>query len=230
VVSPISCSLIRLAHQFFIKPFTNFSIILYHSLCQASSLFTPKTAYAQPAFASDILWDKIVSIKAIGYEHVYDIEVQGTHNFIGNGIVAHNTFLNAPAATEQQAAAEPAPATGRAAASIGRANAVAESRISSVLILTDNMPEAQQRMSEIIPASAMGRVSVTYEEVDGSLSQLSGLPAKASGFDKVVLYFTDSNMAASVAANLTGMPPHKLIDISDEKQQAEFTSVLATGL
>ena len=28
-------------------------------------------------------------------EHVFDIEVEGTHNFVGNGIVAHNTSITA---------------------------------------------------------------------------------------------------------------------------------------
>ena len=39
-------------------------------------------------------WDEIVSIKKLGQERVYDIEVEGTHNFVGNGIVAHNTYIN----------------------------------------------------------------------------------------------------------------------------------------
>jgi hypothetical protein len=43
--------------------------------------------------AGDILWDKIVSIEPLGPRHVYDIEVEGTHNFIGNGIFAHNTAI-----------------------------------------------------------------------------------------------------------------------------------------
>ncbi|MBU1922617.1 hypothetical protein KKD84_05410, partial [Patescibacteria group bacterium] len=41
-----------------------------------------------------VLWAEIESIEYIGYEQVYDIEVEGTHNFIGNGIIAHNTYLN----------------------------------------------------------------------------------------------------------------------------------------
>ena len=41
----------------------------------------------------DILWDEIESIKHIGTEQVWDIEVEGTHNFIGNNIFAHNTYL-----------------------------------------------------------------------------------------------------------------------------------------
>ncbi|MCR4276445.1 MAG: DUF5011 domain-containing protein [Candidatus Parcubacteria bacterium] len=38
-------------------------------------------------------WDEIVSITPVGREHVYDIEVEGTHNFVGNGIFAHNTYV-----------------------------------------------------------------------------------------------------------------------------------------
>ena len=36
---------------------------------------------------------KIASIEYVGEEQVYDIEVEGTHNFVGNGIVAHNTYI-----------------------------------------------------------------------------------------------------------------------------------------
>ena len=59
----------------------------------------------------DVLWDEIVSIKKVGEERVYDIEVAGTHNFVaGNmigqgrgkwygGIYAHNTYLEGNATT-----------------------------------------------------------------------------------------------------------------------------------
>ena len=39
-------------------------------------------------------WERIVSITPITREQVFDIEVEGTHNFVGNDIVAHNTFMN----------------------------------------------------------------------------------------------------------------------------------------
>src|SRR3989338_5377752 len=39
------------------------------------------------------IWDQIVKIEHLPSEQVYDIEVEGTHNFIGNDIVAHNTYL-----------------------------------------------------------------------------------------------------------------------------------------
>ncbi len=41
----------------------------------------------------NLLWDKIVSIKSVGRERVYDIEVENSHNFVGNGILAHNTYI-----------------------------------------------------------------------------------------------------------------------------------------
>ena len=54
---------------------------IYHSFSYMSSLMVPD-AYASLIMEGDILWDKIVSIEYIGYEHVYDIEVEGTHNFV----------------------------------------------------------------------------------------------------------------------------------------------------
>ncbi|MDO8569905.1 MAG: hypothetical protein Q7R89_04010, partial [bacterium] len=41
----------------------------------------------------DIKWAKILSIEEVAMEDVYDIEVEGTHNFVGNDIIAHNTYL-----------------------------------------------------------------------------------------------------------------------------------------
>jgi len=42
----------------------------------------------------DVLWDEIISIEEDGEEQVWDIEVEGTHNFIGNNIFAHNTYIS----------------------------------------------------------------------------------------------------------------------------------------
>jgi len=42
----------------------------------------------------DVLWDEIESIEYVGTEQVWDIEVEGTHNFIGNNIFAHNTYMS----------------------------------------------------------------------------------------------------------------------------------------
>jgi replicative DNA helicase len=41
---------------------------------------------------SDIYWDRILSIEPEGEERVYDLTVPGPHNFIANGIVAHNSL------------------------------------------------------------------------------------------------------------------------------------------
>src|SRR5690606_23931191 len=40
---------------------------------------------------SDIYWDKIVNIEYVGEEQTYDLEVPGTHNFIANDILVHNS-------------------------------------------------------------------------------------------------------------------------------------------
>ena len=42
---------------------------------------------------TDVAWDEIISITPVGREEVFDVEVEGTHNFVGNGIYAHNTAL-----------------------------------------------------------------------------------------------------------------------------------------
>ncbi|OHA30752.1 MAG: hypothetical protein A3B11_02050 [Candidatus Taylorbacteria bacterium RIFCSPLOWO2_01_FULL_44_26] len=39
------------------------------------------------------VWDKVVKIEMLPDEQVYDIEVEGTHNFVGNDIIAHNTYI-----------------------------------------------------------------------------------------------------------------------------------------
>lgn len=44
-----------------------------------------------------MFWDEIVSIEKVGREKVWDIEVDGTRNFVGNQIIAHNTYINGTA-------------------------------------------------------------------------------------------------------------------------------------
>ncbi|WP_297890172.1 replicative DNA helicase, partial [Sulfurihydrogenibium sp.] len=41
---------------------------------------------------SDIYWDKIVEIKYIGEEEVYDMTVPEVHNFVANDIIVHNSI------------------------------------------------------------------------------------------------------------------------------------------
>lgn len=41
--------------------------------------------------SNDVLWDRVVSIMHVGREPVYDLVMPGTHNFIANGIVTHNS-------------------------------------------------------------------------------------------------------------------------------------------
>jgi replicative DNA helicase len=41
---------------------------------------------------SDVLWDRVVAIRPRGEEEVFDATVEMTHNFLANGIVAHNSI------------------------------------------------------------------------------------------------------------------------------------------
>lgn len=41
---------------------------------------------------SDVLWDRIVEVKPLSEEPVYDATVIGTHNFLANGIIVHNSI------------------------------------------------------------------------------------------------------------------------------------------
>jgi replicative DNA helicase len=41
---------------------------------------------------NDVFWDEVVAIESKGEEDVYDATVLGTHNFIANGIAAHNSI------------------------------------------------------------------------------------------------------------------------------------------
>ena len=42
--------------------------------------------------ASDVFWDRVVSIEPDGEEDVYDLTVDGLHNFVAEDIVVHNSI------------------------------------------------------------------------------------------------------------------------------------------
>lgn len=41
---------------------------------------------------SDVFWDEIVEITPIGIQPTFDATVDGTHNFLANGVIAHNSL------------------------------------------------------------------------------------------------------------------------------------------
>lgn len=46
---------------------------------------------SKPLNTYEVAHDEIISIKEVGYEDVFDIQVEGTENFIANGLISHNT-------------------------------------------------------------------------------------------------------------------------------------------
>jgi replicative DNA helicase len=45
-----------------------------------------------PAGQEDVWWDPVVAVVATGEAPVFDATVPGTHNFLANGIAAHNSI------------------------------------------------------------------------------------------------------------------------------------------
>jgi replicative DNA helicase Mcm len=43
------------------------------------------------AVAANLRWDEVVANVHTGHKEVFDLTVPGTHNFVGNGVVTHNT-------------------------------------------------------------------------------------------------------------------------------------------
>ena len=48
--------------------------------------------YLYDLAASDVLWDQVEEIVPVGDEPVFDAEAPGTHNFLANGVVVHNSI------------------------------------------------------------------------------------------------------------------------------------------
>ncbi|MBL8874234.1 MAG: replicative DNA helicase [Phycisphaerae bacterium] len=42
---------------------------------------------------ADVLWDRVESIRCIGEQQVYDLTMDGTHNFVSDDVCVHNTAL-----------------------------------------------------------------------------------------------------------------------------------------
>jgi replicative DNA helicase len=42
--------------------------------------------------SSDLYWDRVISVEPLGPQPVYDATVKGTHNFIADGLVSHNSI------------------------------------------------------------------------------------------------------------------------------------------
>lgn len=53
---------------------------------------------------AEIYWDKVVSIETVGVQEVYDLTVEGTHSFVAEDIVVHNSHSAAYALLTYQTA------------------------------------------------------------------------------------------------------------------------------
>jgi DNA polymerase-3 subunit alpha len=52
--------------------------------------------------SSDVYWDRVVSVEYKGDQDVYDLEVEGDHNFVADGLIVHNSHSAAYALVAYQ--------------------------------------------------------------------------------------------------------------------------------
>jgi replicative DNA helicase len=56
----------------------------------------PRPSPARAALAApelgDVLWDEVVALHPDGEEAVYDLTVEGLHNFVAEGVIVHNSI------------------------------------------------------------------------------------------------------------------------------------------
>jgi replicative DNA helicase len=62
------------------------------SVSQAAHLAVTSDIPPNTNAADDVMWDRVVAVEALGAMPVYDATVKGTHNFIADGVVAHNSL------------------------------------------------------------------------------------------------------------------------------------------
>jgi replicative DNA helicase len=69
---------------------------LYKSGCSRARLARVATATEDPWLAdlvtSDVMWDRLIEIEPLGEMEVFDATVEPHHNFLANGVVAHNSL------------------------------------------------------------------------------------------------------------------------------------------
>jgi hypothetical protein len=55
--------------------------------------FIDVTGAQELSWLTRVRWEKVVSVEPMGLQEVYDLTVPGTHNFLAQDVVAHNTYL-----------------------------------------------------------------------------------------------------------------------------------------
>jgi len=86
-----------LYRSYIYKPYKNptrkglSNIVDYLRNSASSTMLSVEFVNLEKLCGSDIFWDTIKEIREAGEDYVYDITVPETRNFIGNGIILHNT-------------------------------------------------------------------------------------------------------------------------------------------
>ncbi len=114
----------------------------------------------------NVHWDEVLSVTPAGVTDVYDVCVPGTHNFVANGIVAHNTtFLRYMAKRQADIYAEAPLVNGR-----------------QRVVLVAVAEEALERQwlalvqDQIATVGAVARGNISYDYVSKLAVKHTGLP------------------------------------------------------
>ncbi|MHB8860383.1 MAG: immunoglobulin-like domain-containing protein [Minisyncoccota bacterium] len=131
--------------------------------------------------SGDVIWDEIVSIKPVGREQVYDIEVEGTHNFVGNDIFAHNTVvLKANAGLSVQGEVDAADFVVPASSFAGVETAVgAASTTPSAVLTADGSGISLFKLSTY----NFGNIQTLFSNVAGMAVRLTSLESRVTALE-----------------------------------------------
>ena len=69
-----------------------FSVRIHGESIEAALTRFDSTEEADNAATSDLYWDEIIEITAVGADPTFDLTIDGSHNFIADGIIAHNSL------------------------------------------------------------------------------------------------------------------------------------------
>ena len=142
-------------------------VLLGNKKATANSVCVAKGSFPQEK--QFVKWAEIVSIETVGRRQVYDLAIEATHNFVANGIVAHNTTsiaMRAGAATLE-------------ASNLGTSSTTADIQLYAADSLLASVGDLTLQASEdstypIILRSAQGGIQLSTQSADnGNLTLYS---------------------------------------------------------
>ena len=171
-------------------------------------------------------WDEIISIKKIPRQKVYDIEVQGTHNFVGNGIIAHNTKLTDLSLTPDGQVTVDYNVSPEVLASLGYSDtkneietAVYSHQINTGLVKAINLIADNILAKRVITPELKTTTITPLDEITDTIVIDGNLKAKEASFSTVY-----ADQIINPEGNISDVMSQKIADL-----RAEITNLMTTS-